>query len=216
MNNTDTIRILLADAQPVFREGIRSLLVNQETPYLIQEAGNTDELRHVLLSYLPDILILDYNPSFFSPEEISTVAAHIPSCKVIILSSQQTKAHILRSLELNVYCYLTKECGKQELQEAITGALQGRKQYAPFIVDLLLDDRRNSTNTHNVLTGKETAIVKQIASGKANKEIAAAMNLSPHTVHTHRKNIMKKLNLHSAVELASFAIERGLVNQYPT
>lgn len=210
MNKTDTIRILLADAQPVFREGVRSLLVNQEKLYVIQEAGNTDELRHVLLSFDPDILILDNNPAYFSPEVISTVPAIIPSCKVIIISSQQAKAHILRSLELNVYCYLTKECGKQELQDAITGALQGRKQYASFIVDLLLDDRRNPTYTHNLLTGQETAIVKQIASGKASKEIAAAMNLSPHTVHTHRKNIMKKLNLHSAVELTSFAIEKGL------
>lgn len=210
MNNTDTIRILVADAQAVFREGIRSLLVDQENPYVIQEAGNTDELRHVLLSFHPDILILDNNPAYFIPEVISTIPAQIPSCKVIIISSQQTKAHILRSLELNVYCYLTKECGKQELLDAITGVLHGRKQYAPFIVDLLLDDRRNSAYMHNVLTGQETAIVKQIASGKASKEIAAAMNLSPHTVHTHRKNIMKKLNLHSAVELTSFAISKGL------
>ncbi|WP_343669376.1 response regulator transcription factor [Chitinophaga sp.] len=211
MNKTDTIRILLADAQPVYREGIRSLLTNQENPYVIQEAGNTDEFRHVLQSYDPDILILDYNPAFFSPEVVSAVPTLIPSCKVIIISSQQTKADILRSLELNVYCYLTKECGKQELQEAITGALQGRKKYAPFIVDLLLDDRRNASYTTTILTGKETAIIQHIASGKANKEIAAAMNLSPHTVHTHRKNIMKKLNVHSAVGLASFAIENNLV-----
>lgn len=211
MNKTDIIRILLADAQPVYREGIRSLLVSQENPYVIQEAGNTDEFQQVLLSYYPDILILDYNPAFFSPDIVSAVPALIPSCKVIIISNQQTKAHILRSLELNVYCYLTKECGKQELQEAITGALRGQKKYAPFIVDLLLDDRRSNSYNTTILTGKETAIIQHIASGKANKEIAAAMNLSPHTIHTHRKNIMKKLNVHSAVALASFAIENNLV-----
>ena len=212
MNKTDTIRILLADAQPVFREGIRSLLNYQENPYVIQEAGNSDELHHVLLSFRPDILILDYNPVFFSGEILNTIATDSPASKVIILSSQQAKAHILRSLELNVYCYLTKECSRQELLDAIAGALQGRKRYAPFIVDLLLDDRRSMSYSNTVLTNKETAIVRKIASGKANKEIAAELNLSPHTVHTHRKNIMKKLNVHSAIELANFAMEKGIIS----
>ncbi|SFD62536.1 two component transcriptional regulator, LuxR family [Chitinophaga sp. CF118] len=219
MNKAEKIRIILADAQPVFREGIKSILTSKGNPYIIREAGNTRELSPVLISFKPDILILDYNPTFFEHAQLHSILSLIPSCKVIIISSQKKKRHILRSLELNVHCYLTKESPKTDIQKAIGAALHGEKFFCTFIVDILLEDRKRPPepaavippDLTNGLTGREIEIIRLVASGKANKEIADELHLSPHTIHTHRRNIMKKLQLHSAVELYSFAVKNGMI-----
>lgn len=218
MNKADKIRIMLADAQPVFREGIKSMLTSKEKPYIIREAGNSRELIPALQSFKPDILILDYNPSYFDYGELHTALSVIPACKVFIFSSLKKKRHVLKVLELNVHCYLTKESGLTDIDKAIDAILHGEKFFCTFVLDILLADRKPvakpttivTPETTTGLTGRETDIIRRIASGKANKEIAAEMNLSPHTVHTHRRNIMKKLQLHSAVEVYSFAVRNGI------
>jgi len=218
MNKADKIRIMLADAQPVFREGIKSMLTSGEKPYIIREAGNSRELGPAMKTFRPDILILDYNPSYFDYGELYADLSDIPSCKVFIISSLKKKRHVLKALELNVHCYLTKETGLEDIDKALHAILHGEKFFCTFVLDILLEDRKPppaspppSPPEIQILTGRETDIVKRIASGKANKEIAAEMNLSPHTVHTHRRNIMKKLQLHSAVEVYGFAVKNGII-----
>jgi DNA-binding NarL/FixJ family response regulator len=214
MNKADKIRIMLADAQPVFREGIKSMLTSKGKPYIIREAGNSRELGLAMKTFKPDILILDYNPSYFDYGELYADLSDIPSCKVFIISSLKKKRHVLKALELNVHCYLTKESGLEDIDKALHAILHGEKFFCTFVLDILLSDRKPPPVIHTIstgLTGRETDIVKRIASGKANKEIAAEMNLSPHTVHTHRRNIMKKLQLHSAVEVYGFAVKNGII-----
>lgn len=222
MNKTEPIRIMLADAQPVFREGIKSILTDKEKPFIIREAGNIRELNPTLQLFKPDILILDYNPVYFDHGQLQRMLSVIPACKVIIISSQKKRKHILKSLELNVHGYLTKECSKSDIKRTISAVLQGEKFFCTFIVDVLLADKKvpskpavvvNPPEPENALTGREVEIIRRIAAGKANKEIASELNLSPHTIHTHRRNIMKKLELHSAVDLYGFAMKNGLVNQ---
>ena len=221
MNKTEPIRIMLADAQPVFREGIKSILTGKEKPFIIREAGNTRELSAALQTFKPDILILDYNPVYFDHGQLHHALSVMPTCKVIIISGQKKKKHILKSLELNVHGYLTKECSRNDIKKVIDAVLHGEKFFCTFILDVLLEDKKvppkpaivvNPPEPENSLTGREMDIVRRIAAGKANKEVASEMNLSPHTVHTHRRNIMKKLQLHSAVELYGFAMKNGLVN----
>jgi DNA-binding NarL/FixJ family response regulator len=222
MNKTVPIRIMLADAQPVFREGIKSILTGKEKPFIIREAGSIRELSPAIHVFKPDILILDYNPHYFDHGQLHSALSVLPACKVIIISSQKKRKHILKSLELNVHGYLTKESGKNEIKMAINAALQGEKYFCTFIVDVLLADKKATPKPtivadppeqeNSSLTSREMEIIRRIASGKANKEVASEMNLSPHTIHTHRRNIMKKLQLHSAVELYSFAMKKGLVN----
>jgi two-component system, NarL family, nitrate/nitrite response regulator NarP len=220
MNKTNSIHIILADSQPVFRGGIKSLLVEQNCSYEIGEAGNTEELIDLLLTVQPDLLILDFNPTYFDAEQLTIALAKVPNCKVIIISSQDKKWGIFKSLEFNVYCYLTKECGQKDILKAISMALQGEKFFCTFILDVLLADKRKTVTAEgcskSCLSNREVEIVRQIALGKVNKEIASILNLSAHTVHTHRRNVMKKLNLHSAVELCSFAIETGIVTKRET
>jgi len=215
MSTTSAINLVLADAQPVFRAGIKSLLAAHEDLHVICEAGNTTELLPALKLYKPDILILDYNPSYFNGEELATVLLEQPDCKVIIISSQEKKWNIFKSLEFNVYCYLTKECGTQDVYTAIRAAAKGEKFFCTFILNILLGDKtvpvKTKSHQPGCLTERECEIVKLVAQGKVNKEIASELHLSPHTIHTHRKNIMKKLGLHPAVELANYAKTTGIV-----
>lgn len=211
----NAIRITLADAQPVFREGIKSMLLAHQDVTVVSEAGNTPELLDQLSLYCPDILILDYNPLYFDNEAIQKILNTQRDCRVIILSSQEKRSTIFKALELNVCSYLTKECSRQDLYKAIRSAARGEKFFCSFIVDILLEDKvspsRDRLASH-YLTERETLVTRLVALGKVNKEIAYELNLSPHTIHTHRKNIMKKLGLHSAVDLTNYAKETGIVH----
>lgn len=208
--------ILLADAQPLFREGIKSLLNAHKDVTIVSEAGNTYELAEQLSMHRPGMLILDYNPLYFDSDALSKALASQPDCKVIILSSQEKRSVIFKALEFNVYSYITKECSRAELYKAIQQAARGEKYFCSFIVDILLEDKVNQSrervHVSNFLTERETHVTRLVALGKVNKEIAYELNLSPHTIHTHRKNIMKKLGLHSAVDLTNYAKETGIVH----
>ena len=217
---TDTIRIILADAQPVYREGIKSLLsADPQINYTIREAGCTSDLTQSLRNFYPDILILDYNPAYFDPDELSISLSANTECKVIIISSQDKRWDIMKSLEFNVYCYLTKECGKKDIYSAINAAIKGEKFFCSFILDVLLADKKRQVPaqadcSNSCITSRESEIIRLIVAGKTNKEIAAGLYLSPHTVHTHRRNIMKKLNVHSVAELCHYALKKGFIRPH--
>lgn len=217
--NSSEISIIIADAQPVFRTGLRHLLSNYSEISISGEAGNSQELIPLLREHEPDILIFDYNPGFFNSDEITQCLLRQPKCKVVIISSQDKKWHIFKSLQLNVYCYLTKECGPAEIYRAIKSTARGEKFFCNFILDVLLEN--NLLNNHEKkeacsrqnLTERELEITRLIATGKKNKEIAMELNLSPHTVHTHRKNILKKVGVSSALELTTYALQMGILEK---
>ncbi|NML38690.1 response regulator transcription factor [Chitinophaga sp. G-6-1-13] len=215
MNSTVTTRIILADAQPVYREGIKSLLADHQNNYQIEEAGNSEELRPALLTFQPEILILDYDPAYFDADELLHTLSVIPECKVILISSQKKKVDIFKLLDSNIYCVLTKDCKKKDIHQAVCCALRGEKFFCTFALDLLLADRKKSPSVAccppEGLSARETEVIRQIVTGKSNKEIAGAMHLSQHTIHSHRRNIMRKLQIHSVVELCNYALETGIV-----
>lgn len=218
MNVPQQISVVLADAQSVFRMGLHALLAHHPEIKVLGEAGSSRELIPLLVQHKPDILILDYNPNYFNGDEIAKCLAQGPGCKVIIISSQDKKWNIFKSLEFNVYCYLTKECGTGDIHRAIKSTAKGEKFFCNFILDVLLENnlsinnaqKKNDTCQTNVLTERELEITRLIATGKKNKEIADELNLSPHTVHSHRKNILKKVGVSSALELTTYALKMGI------
>ena len=209
-----SIRIVLADAQPVFRRGIRDLLSSHETLKVVVEASNTQEVVEALRQHRPDMLILDYNPVYFDGQRLARALEELPRCKVIIISSQEKRWNIFKSLSFNVYCYLTKECSLQDVEQAVRLAARGEKFFCAYIVEVLLGEKTNGgvgRHAPTCLTEREVEITRMVAEGRASKEIADLLSLSPHTVHTHRRNILKKLNLHSALDLANYAKEAGIL-----
>lgn len=207
--------IILADPQPVYRRGLKSLLT--DIPYwnVVGEASRTRELVEQLQLHQPNLLIIDYSKAFFDAKELARCLDNLPSCKVILLSSRTKDWSTFKFLEFSVHSYLTKECTIQDLKQTIDLALRGERFYCNFIVELLLKEKPELVPAQGIvskcLTDREIEIAKLVAQGKVNKVIASELHLSPHTIHTHRKNIMKKLGLHSAVELASYVNEAGLI-----
>ena len=197
-------RIILADAQPMYRAGVKAVLEKEEQLQILAEANDAIELIPQLILHQPDILIIDYNPIYFESNGLLEWLKKNTACKVIIISSQDKKWNIIKSLQLNVYAYLTKESTEQEIIKGVKQALTGNKYFCQYILNLMMD--QNNTTLENELeklTSRELEIAKLVATGKKNRDIADQLNISPHTIHTHRKNILKKLNVSSAAELAS-------------
>lgn len=195
-------RIILADAQPLYREGIKTIISKQDGLEIVDEVGNNEELIQSLHTHNPHLIIIDYNPNFFDLNKFLDWLKNNSSCKVIIISSRDKKYDILKLLQLNVYAYLTKESTSNDILNAINGALLGEKFFCDYVLKLMNNNLFNAPSEINKLTERELEIAKLVATGNKNKEIAETLIVSPHTIHTHRKNIMKKLNVSSAIELA--------------
>ncbi len=208
-------RILLADPQPLYRRGLKALL--KDVPYwrVVGDASRTGELTKQFQLQKPHLLIIDYHKAFFDEEAIVQMLSEHSDCKVILISSRAKDWTNFNKLQFPVHSYLTKECSIQDVIKTIEMAIKGEKFYCNFIVELLLkgkvEKQLTSVQISDCLTEREIEITRMVALGKVNKEIASDLHLSPHTIHTHRKNIMKKLGLHSAVELTSYAKEVGII-----
>lgn len=220
----DAISIVIADAQHLIRAGLRHLISQDGRFQVIGEAGNEQELQRQLSVLNPDVVILDYSQEgAFSIASINKLKEAFPDIRIMIMSDDNEKERIYEVLQLGVNGFLTKGCGEEEVFDAIKATAKGEKLFCTRVLDYLLeksfpDDTKKPAEREEVSCGptplspREIEIVRLVAQGLIAKEIASELNLSTHTIYTHRKNIMKKLNLNSASELVLYAVEIGIVN----
>lgn len=211
------ISVILADSHYLVRQGIKHLLRGKEQFRIIAEATKEEELLEHIKRYSPQVVILDYNqPGNFSRSTIETIKNEAPRTNILIISADDNKKNIYDILELGVNSFLTKACEGEEVIDAIKATARGEKFYCTKVLDFLLektfskgagDELCNATP----LTPREVEIVQLIAKGLIAKEIAGQLNLSTHTIYTHRKNIMKKLKISTASELVLYAVDMGLL-----
>ncbi|MCB9274342.1 MAG: response regulator transcription factor [Lewinellaceae bacterium] len=211
-----TISIVLADAQYLIRLGLRHLLSGSAIFRIAGEAKDEAELMELLATSRPRVAILDYNqPGAFSIHTVKRIRAAHPETHLLVISADESKEHIFQILELGVNSFLTKSCDEQEIIDAINASARGEKFFCTKILDYLLERTFSkgpeSSCAATPLTAREIEVVKLIARGLIAKEIAGELNLSPHTIYTHRKKIMKKLQLNSASELVLYAVHTGLI-----
>ena len=211
------MNVVLADSQPLYREGIKTMLKTEKDITIVAEASDTVELIPKLKSYAPELLILDYNPKYFDSNGLLSWLKLNTNCRVVILSSQEKKWDIVKSLQLNVFAYLTKESTKEEILKGLRSAAKGEKYFCSYVLNVLMKQNTEIKESNNYvgiqrLTERELEITKLVAAGKKNKEIAEELNVSPHTIHTHRKNILKKLGVSSALELSIYVKEAGFID----
>ena len=162
----------------------------------------------------PAIIIFDYNsPGYFSVQDIAELRRVSPDSRILILSSDNNKESIHKALEYGITGFVTKECGEEEVLNAITATGKGDRFFCTKVLDLLLEKHfppENSNCDATELTQREVEIVRLITDGLSARMIAEKLCLSPHTVYTHRKNIMSKLGLRSASELIKYALSTGI------
>jgi DNA-binding NarL/FixJ family response regulator len=212
-----SISIVIANSQVLVRVGLKHLLSGLEGYRIVGEVKNEEELFQQFQSEQPDILIMDYNqPDCFSHLTVERIRGQYPGINILIISGDDDKKAIYDVLESGVNSFLTKTCDEHEIKDAVAATAKGDKFYCTRIIDYLLEKsfakEEEEDCSPTPLSPREVEIVRLIAQGLIAKEIADELNLSTHTIYTHRKNIMKKLNMSSSSELILYALNNGLVS----
>lgn len=213
------IRILLADDHNVMRKGLRLLLESQPDFTVVAEAADGRQAVERAEAANPDVVVLDIAmPNLSGIEAAQRILAQRPSTAIIFLSMHSDEGYVLRALKAGARGYLLKDSVEGELMEAITVVHQGKTFFSREIGNMLVEDyvrelkARGVEDSYELLTSREREILQLLAEGKSNKEVAASLNLSAHTVETHRRNLFEKLNLHSFAELILYAVRKGIIS----
>lgn len=214
----ETITVVLADEHHLVRTGLKQVLRQAEGVEITGEAGDEEELMELLKEQsTPRIVVMDYNqPDSFSHDTVRSIKQLAPNTNILIISADNEKRSIYRVLENGVNSFLTKTCGEEEIIDAIYATAKGDKFFCTKIVDYLLEksfSKEEENCEPTPLTTREIEIVRLIAKGLIAKEIASELNLSVHTVYTHRKKIMKKLSISSSSELVLYAVNQGILEE---
>lgn len=215
----NSIRILLADDHNVLRDGLRLLLERQQGFSVVAEASDGREALRLAEEHRPDIAVMDIAMPVLNGIDAtkSIVASGVPTA-VIILSMHHDESYIVRALNAGARGYLLKDSVKADLIAAINSVSQGHSFFSPKVSLLLQEDYfrqmadKQKTDSFELLTGREREILQLAAEGRSNKEIANVLNLSFHTVETHRSHILQKLNLHTVPELILYAVRKGIIH----
>ncbi len=213
---TDRINIIHANNNVLIRNGLKTLLFQGGGIGTLFQASNVRELNEAFEKEKPNLLIIDYlQPDGFTVNEIIEIRKKYSNLKVLVICSDQNNARILSILETGVRGYLTHECNEGEIINAIFAIARGEKCYCNKVINIILEKHIGGGEpdcTPISLSERETEIVTYIAKGFKNRDIADQLFISPHTVSTHRKNIMKKLDINSVSGLTLYAVNAGLVN----
>ena len=209
------LRVIYAEIQPLLVEGLRYLLLNNGLAEHVHSVQNSDMLNNALVAFEPDLLVIDYSiDKAFSLSDIIHTLENFPQVKILVISNDTDRSRILNVLEVGVHGYITKSETKEEVCDAIRKVSWGEKYFCSLIIDVLVNKQNVQTYIpakEDVLTRREKDIVKYIANGNTNKQIGELLSISHHTVHTHRKNVMKKLGVNSSTELTLYAVNNNLL-----
>lgn len=214
MSTSSPTRVLLADDHHVVRHGLRLLIDAELDLTVVAEAGDgIDAVRAVLENDI-DLAILDVSmPRMTGINAAREIIGVRPDVRVLMLSMHDSTEYLFEALRAGASGYVLKSGADRDLIEACRAAMRDEPFLYPFAIRTLIRDHldRPPTDAGDVLTPRETEIVKLIAEAHSSKEIAELLVISPKTVERHRANILEKLGMSDRVELTRYAIRRGLV-----
>lgn len=205
-----TTTIVLADDHAVVRSGLRMLLDSEPDFAVVAEAGDLEAAQRYVRGHHPKVLVLDLNmPGGSSLEAIPTIRQQAPETQIVVLTMQQEPAFARRALGAGAIGYVLKEAADDELVEAVRRAAAGESYLNPRLGARLASEP--PPGPPDDLSEREVDVLRLIALGHTNAEIAEQLYLSVRTVETHRAHIQQKLNLSSRAELVGYALRRGLI-----
>jgi DNA-binding NarL/FixJ family response regulator len=213
-------RILIVEDHPLLRQGLRAMLSMNDDYRVVDEAVDGREAVQKALSLQPDLIVMDLSlPGTSGVDATMQIRRRLPQQKVLALSESEAEIHASEALRAGCAGFVLKHAPQDEMLLAVKTVLAGRRFISQELTNLLLDgmlhpgQSRRETSRWETLTTRERTIFRLIAEGGTNRSAAHYLNLSTKTVEKHRANLMRKLQLNSAIELALLAVEMGLVER---
>lgn len=210
-----SIRILIADDHHVVRRGLVFFLKTQKNIEIVGEAKNGEEAVSLVEQLMPDLVLMDLAmPVMDGIEATRKIKAKHPQMKIMILTSFSDQNHVIPAIEAGASGYQLKDIEPDELVKAIKMLVSGENQLHPKATTHLLThltSKKNEENPLDDLTKRELEVLKEIACGKSNKEIASSLFITEKTVKTHVSNILAKLELADRTQAALFAVRNGVI-----
>lgn len=212
--SASTIRVVIADDHAVVRRGLRQVLDAEEGIEVVAEAANLEDARRYVRGHHPTVLVLDLNlPEGLSLNAIPDIRSEFPNTQIVVLTMQNEPAYARQALSAGALGYVLKEAAESELVEAVHRASVGDTYLNPRLGARVAAEP--PPGPPDGLSEREVEVLRMIALGHTNAEIAEQLYLSVRTVETHRAHIQQKLRLGSRSELVRYALEHKLVEAAP-
>jgi two-component system response regulator NreC len=213
------IRVVVADDHTMIRSGLRALLDRESDIEVVGEAPDGRQAIQKAQELLPDVILLDIAmPNLNGIEAARQISSRHEGMGIVILSMHSDEGYVLRALKAGARGYLLKDSPETDVMNAVRAVSAGKAYFSPEISRIMAEDylrqmqQRGVEDSYELLTPREREMLQMLAEGKSSKEIANLLDLSLHTVETHRSNIFQKLNLHSIPELILYAVRKGIVS----
>jgi len=215
----DNIRVLIVDDHPVVREGLRALFEREAGVEVVGEASDGAEALRKAAEIRPDVVVMDLEmPVMNGIQATRRLLRDNRETRVVVLSMHEEESYVFQALKAGATGYVLKGSSFGELAEAVRSARKGTPRFSPPISRIIMDsyldespDRKMERSRSGMLTNREREVLRLIAEGNTNNEIAAQIKISVKTVETHRTNLMKKLDIHDVAGLTRYAIKSGVV-----
>lgn len=219
MKTENRLRVLLAEDHAVVRSGLRTIINAQDDMEVVDEAEDGLTVIDKARELQPDVILMDITmPGLGGLEATRQIKSTLPSVKIVVLTIHASEEFLFHALKVGADGYLTKAVHELEVVFAIRAVTKGRCYIDPGVMRPLVSAFVESSRQHSELDGyseltdREKEMLPLIASGRTNREIAQALQLSEHTVHNHRAHLMEKLGMHDRTQLLMYAIRHGIVS----
>lgn len=214
------MKVIIADSNDIIRVGLNTILTSEIGVQIAGEVVNANELIMLLEKTQVDVIIIDYTQEAFTIDIIPKILSIQKGVKVIAVTPEQTPNVIIEALKSGVTSYVKKDCDLGEIKDSVKETVLGNRFFCGKILDVI---RRASIDVEHLdmvnyscapvsISEREMEIIKYIAEGSTNIEIAELLHLSPHTVNTHRKNVMTKLGVKNTAGIVMYAVKSNLVS----
>jgi len=216
-NQNGKIKVLVVDDHAVVREGVKMVLETDPELRVVGEAASGEEAIDLVRQLEPDVVVMDIGmPGLSGFEATRRIRESRPDVNVLALTVHDSEAYVFQMLQAGAVGYVLKRAEAPEVIRAVKAAHRGEALLHPSVAKLLIQDyltraERGEEVTYDQVSDREREILKLIAEGLTNKEIAEKLFLSVKTVQAHRANLMRKLGLHDRVELVKYALRKGIV-----
>ena len=213
------LRILVADDHALVRRGARGVLHSRNGWRVVGEAANGLEAVEKAIKLKPDVTILDISmPELDGVEAVRQIREAVPDSKVLVLTMHESNQMVKRALDAGAHGYILKSDLTDTLPKAVRAVAEGKRFLTPKVSEIVLDgflkarsEQKQAERRSTPATPREIEVIRLLAEGKSNKEIATQLGITVRTVETHRAKIMLKLGFHSLADLIHYAIRNELV-----